>query len=54
MKTKTNKFQFLKLCMVALTACLFYACNETAGGDDGLGFPAETLEVDVAPGDTVM
>lgn len=53
MKTKTNKFQFLKLCMVALTACLFYACNETAGGDDGLGFPAETLEVDVAPGDEV-
>ena len=53
MNTKTNKFHFLKFCMVALTACLFYACNETTDGDNGLGFPAETLVVDKIPGETV-
>ena len=54
MKKMRNKTNILLLCLMALTTCLFCACDETMGGDSTLGFPTKTLVVEKTPGDTVL
>ena len=55
MDKKINKTGKLLLCMVALTAWLFSACDDTMGGSTTTApeFPADTLVEVVNPGDTV-
>ena len=56
MKIKKNITNILLLCLMALSACFFTACDETTEGTNdnyAAGFPTDTLVFEVVPGDTV-
>lgn len=56
MKVTRNKTNILLLCLMALSAGFFTACDETIGSTNegyAAGFPTDTLVMEVVPGDTV-
>ena len=56
MNIMRNRTNILLSCLLALSACFFAACDEGSQGtndNDAVGFPADTLVVEVVPGDTV-